>query len=740
MVRYTALSIVIVFFIIAVIRLSIDKKRGKLILTIRSVKEGLPSVLALSLTFCFFLPASLVINNNDDFLIGIRGVLPIVFLSTIIFSILLISVLVIISSDTLRNRYLFLLLGLAGGLYLQANWINPKLPELDGRRLDWSAYLISGIINLMIWFAVIILPQVLINRNKVNRTDKALKYTAGGIVGIQLIVFVITLILPKDSIIPSIRLIQEGEFSLGKERNVIVFVMDSLGAPNYEKTLSEYPEIADTLDDFTYFDNNVAGGSYTDLGLPTLLTGVEYDPEYMSYSDYLADAWSSVDIYDELAQEGYDIRLYTDCRYITGVSEKIIGNLVSGGDRYYIEEEIPFTKQLYKLTGYFAFPTLLKQFFWMNTTDITKYITSNSESIQGIEDSIVADEAVFFDDNLFHERLDRNGISIGYDKAYRVYHMVGPHVPYTLSADGYTSTSGTSDESSQIAGCFKIVDEYISEMKEKEIYDNATIIITADHGPSGIEYGMQQNSCLLIKQAGKYHEYEHSTAPIHARNVLSTIADEAGLDYMPYGPRIWDIDETSDVERLHTARRASIGDLFPEIPEDQHSARFDIGSDATEVSSIEQVIGSERNRIGYNIGDIIDFSADSVYTRSLKDRLYYDKTGALASNELYICLVLNDYSDTPMQFNFTYDKVYNDTQKVRIYVEGERIATFDCKQEQAGTVVTVDIPKEYIRDNIIPLRMVFPGAVTPHMLDINNEDNRIYSVHINKIWINEIKH
>lgn len=738
MIRYTVLSVFLICFVSALVKLFIYVRTDKSVELIRPIKEDLFPILSLPVTLCFFLPAALIINNNNDFLIGLGGVFPILFLSTITMWVFLLSLYVLLPYGKLRTRFVLLLLGISFALYLQANWINPKLPELDGRRIEWNTYVLSGLINCIVWILILIIPQLFINRtNDKKKTGIAVRYGSYALIGVQFIVLIMLIVLPKDNVIPNVWFSEEGEFSLGKEDNVIIFVMDSLGATNFESAVSEYPEITEALEDFTYFSNEVAGGSYTDLGIPTLLTGVEYDPEYISYSDYLLDAWSSVDIYRKLADEGYDIRFYTDRRYVTNVSDKVISNVVSGGGDYYIEDKIPFAKQLYRLTGYYALPTALKRYFWMNTTDITKYVTSGDRDQSDNENDVAVGEAAFFNDNLFHEILDDHGIDIGFDKAYRVYHMVGPHEPYTLGIDGYEAKEGISDENDQIAGCFRIVAEYMDHMKEKGIYDSATIIITADHGPPGNENGIQQNSCLLIKQSDTHHDYEKNEAPIHSRNVLSTIADETGLDYMAYGPRVWDIDESSDVERLHTARRASAIGMFPDIPEDTHSERFIIGDDSTDVENIKMTVGSARNRVEYVIGEELDFATDIPSSKGITDRLYYDDKGATASNELYLCFKLDNYSGGPVEFNFTFDKVYNDVQHVRIYTEGERVATINCRQKEAGDVYTIDIPKEYIRDNLLPLRMVFPGAVTPNMIDSSVSDKRVYSIHFNKIWITE---
>ena len=84
---------------------------------------------------------------------------------------------------------------------------------------------------------------------------------------------------------------------------------------------------------------------------------------------------------------------------------------------------------------------------------------------------------------------------------------------------------------------------------------------------------------------------------------------------------------------------------------------------------------------------------------------------------------------------FVYQKVYNDIQNVRVYAMGNRVAWLKCTTEACGTEQTVSIPEECIEDDIFVIRMVFPNAVTPHQLDVNDLDSRILSIGLEKMVI-----
>ena len=88
-----------------------------------------------------------------------------------------------------------------------------------------------------------------------------------------------------------------------------------------------------------------------------------------------------------------------------------------------------------------------------------------------------------------------------------------------------------------------------------------------------------------------------------------------------------------------------------------------------------------------------------------------------------------------MEFHFIYSDVYNDLQKARIYVNGNKIENVVCRSDEAGDEKIVEISKDMVKDNILILRMVFPNAVTPNQIDRTNSDTRVLSVTFNSMWL-----
>ena len=141
------------------------------------------------------------------------------------------------------------------------------------------------------------------------------------------------------------------------------------------------------------------------------------------------------------------------------------------------------------------------------------------------------------------------------------------------------------------------------------------------------------------------------------------------------------------------------------------------------------------NRISYNIGEIINFAENDGCAKEINYRLYKEREGAIASNELSLCFELKDYHQEDLEFHFIYSDVYNDLQKARIYVNGNKIENVVCRSDEAGDEKIVEISKDMVKDNILILRMVFPNAVTPNQIDRTNSDTRVLSVTFNSMWL-----
>lgn len=78
-------------------------------------------------------------------------------------------------------------------------------------------------------------------------------------------------------------------------------------------------------------------------------------------------------------------------------------------------------------------------------------------------------------------------------------HLFGVHTPYTMNENCEPVEENSVDREAQLSGIYKIISEYIAQMKEMGCYDNSTIIIKADYG--GLY--LYETPAVLVKMAGE---------------------------------------------------------------------------------------------------------------------------------------------------------------------------------------------------------------------------------------------
>ncbi|MBR6786601.1 MAG: peptidoglycan-binding protein [Clostridia bacterium] len=286
-------------------------------------------------------------------------------------------------------------------------------------------------------------------------------------------------------------------FSLSESGNVVVFVIDYF-ANNYMKSLLRaYPNIMDEFKDFTFYTNCDPRYIGTYPSITHMLTGAEFDPSLM-VAEWFQQAWSSDKanyLYDTIHSLGYEFRYY----YYSAISNGMKAEAVGKVD---------------------------------NLIDLTVEGAKSPEPIYSYAN--------------FMEQLQKRGLTKDQtDKKYiQMIHLRGAHAPYTVDANGNEKEDASRDEN--IAGYLKMIKTYMEEMKRLGLYDDATIIVTADHGDK--DANMQV--VYFIKEAGETHEeMAENAAPISHDDFPGTLLHVIGGDYSQYGTSIYDWSEDDKRER-----------------------------------------------------------------------------------------------------------------------------------------------------------------------------------------------
>lgn len=686
------------------------------------LKTMFPATLFLIITYAVFTPSSLFLGNTEEFRVHYADILPIILGIALVMYLIVNGIALLIFGGRFLGNFSAFVFSIALGVYVQGNFLNPQFPTMDGTDLNWSVYQTQIVISSVFWIVCVVGCQALYVFGK-TKAEKIMKYAAYFITAVQ-VVSLLTLILTSgqyDAV--NYGYTKEGEFSVGTDENIIIFVVDCMDATALETHISEDEKFADKWRDFTFFSNAVSGGAPTIVAMPLLLTGIEYDPTYTSIEDYLGEVWKEADLYRDLEENEYDVRFYSDFESICGVNESIVDN-IGVIERYYIGDYKRFADYLYKLTNLYTMPQVMKEEYWFATSEIQETITT-PDDIYSIND------VQFYQDLLKEEKIGTD-----YQKSLRVYHLYGVHLPYNMTENVERMPENTGTEKQQLKGVLKEVELYLDMLKASGVYEQSTIIVTGDHGQHQ-EGSLETNPGILIKKAYQEQDFSESTVPIHFRNVVATMASTFSPDYSAYGPSVYDITHESDVERYHTVdetvrKRAFAEELNEDVEE---YSRYLVSEDAKDVGGYVLYEPDKINRLSYTLGDVIDFTQTGEYTDDIHYRVYKENGVGIASNELTLCFELEKDIERNLELHFVYADLYNESQTVEIYANGRKVEDAIYTKEQSGQEHVVVIPKECMEDTVLVLRMVFPNAVTPHQLDPNDPDTRVLSVAFETMYL-----
>lgn len=425
--------------------------------------------------------------------------------------------------------------GLAIASYAQYMFLNPDFGVLDGSAIQWHVYAKQAVINLIIWAGI--LAVILVVQNKI----------AKDIFHMGIVMVSVILIAAQGSGMVSLMvnskpkakeyLSAKNRYTVSSQDNIIMFYLDNLSNELFDDILEQYPDIAEGMKDFTYYNNANCDSRVTFPAMASWLTGVQYDGT-QSVSDFFQNAWQNGQtqaFYAKLKEMGYAINIYADeytvtddIRYISTIADNIEKRS---------ESKVDYTqlKKVYKLAAFRNFPLMMKAPMWVSTDDI-----------QGIVQVGTTENAIRSDYH-FISTLRESSLSVDEQKKYyTVQYLTGAHSPFRSDENGNYTAEG-SDEIRQAAGYLRAVLEYIEQLKMHGVYDRATIIISADHGA----WDRLQFAYLIKEPADSFEKMQVTNAPISPqREHFGTVMSILGVD--GFGTSIFDFSENQVIERTCT--------------------------------------------------------------------------------------------------------------------------------------------------------------------------------------------
>ena len=422
------------------------------------------------------------------------------------------------------TRALALILGISLCSYVQNLFFNLNLGLLDGEKVDWARHTAHGWRNLALWIgllAAVLIAAALLKK----RARRVIRAVSAVLLAVQVLSFGVVSFQHLTSDAHSARdttyvLTGDQQYQVSAEGNVIMFLLDYYSNDYIDAALKQFPDMLEPLRDFTYYDNCDPTYIGTFPSVVHMLTGTEFD-NTVPIDTWFQQAWGSEtaqSFYQALSDAGYKFNFFDSSNDYFGIryAQPYVNNLRVLSRSDYTVRYDRLTTVMLRLSAYRYFPHVLKRY-----VEPDSFAFYQAVPLAGGEVDTCENRNAFYN-YLFQQSL--RAVS-GDGKYFIIEFLKGTHPPYHLSPEAAYDPNATLEETA--AGYMKIVGTYLQKLKDLGLYDDATIIVTSDHGDK--ENSMQ--IMYFIKEAGVHREeMAVSSAPISHCDLLGTILKNIGVE------------------------------------------------------------------------------------------------------------------------------------------------------------------------------------------------------------------
>lgn len=488
-----------------------------------------------------FGPAEVFFGNTSEFGF-VYGDFAFALMGIAILTAVLMTFILLLLPEKAYQILMAVLFGISLAGYLQVMMLNSELDLLHSTPDGYSTSKKAALFNLLIWlFVIAVLVFITVLKKEIGKNIVC--FGAMFLLGIQLIALIsLYVTADKTAFIKNKNnekkyyLSGEDQYKVSANENIIVIVLDYFSNQYIEPMEAAYPGATDFLHDFTYYNNADCTYFGTFPSLAHMMTGNEVDMS-VSINEWCNSIWKNEKtelFYSQLKANNYKANIYSpEAIYLCGENDTEIldgklSNVVYGAQGTEISYGLLY-ETMSAMSAFRFAPNILKAPFYSQISD-NKYIVTLENNIDQINH--------IFYKNLKEQKLQTDD-SANY---YIVQHLGGAH-EYRIDENASFKYESSLEETAK--GCMVIVEEYLNQLKELGVYDDATIIITSDHGSD-----VDSQVIYYVKQPGEHHEEMPVTnAPISHQEYLPTIAKAAGLDYTVFGKSIYDFSENEKRER-----------------------------------------------------------------------------------------------------------------------------------------------------------------------------------------------
>lgn len=531
-------------------------------------------VASLAFCFSFFIAGPLGFFFSEanrgffeDNNIYAASIVPVMVVAALIFFVLIAAILVL-TSGKLHTVLLSVIAWFLVCGYVQVLFFNGWTQGLLGDGTNGVVMPAFGIPNLLLWIVlgVIIIGAPLMTKGKLKSVGGIAKMVVVYLLvlvfamqGAGLLETVLNAPAEKES---SAFLSTENMFDISSNDNVVVFIIDRFDQSYYKELLAYDPDFFSEYDGFTSYVDNISLYARTYPAVTSMLTGVENDFEDTREA-YFEEAYETSTFLDDMYAGGYDINLYTSKWYVYSNANDMgnIQNAIDEGDAAQLDDPMGLLSAMMSYSIYNCGPDVLKPAIGVSTNTFVGFASQNT----GFEEYKIDDATVY-------QKFVNEGVSEKSRNNFTFLHLRGCHSPFNVDENCVNVGDNNATSLQQTRGMFKFIGEYIAELKERGVYENATIIITGDHASAlsdTKDVPSARITSLLVKEKGQYGTaFKESQAPVCQANFIPTIIKSTGVKASSdYGKAYSEVAEDEVITRKYLFEKTVDSESLDEIVE-----------------------------------------------------------------------------------------------------------------------------------------------------------------------------
>lgn len=477
---------------------------------------------------------------------------------------------------TVHTRILAVILAVGFCLLLQGGLLRVSYGPLDGTDLDFEISTWRIVLEFLVWLGLVGLAAL-----RPGFFVKNGFFLAIVLVLVQSVYFAINL-LSSESTSSEVMLqadaVDEGIFRLSETRNVIHIVMDEFQSDIFQELLRENEAWTNELAGFDFFQNHASNFATTHFSMGAQLTSRIYRNNE-PFKDFLGRAHRESAYHKKLFESGFDITLYTVgylmpedgyCEDDNVLCHRTIISLAKEDANHSRDLATLLDVSLFRHVPHVVKPYVYNDQSWL----FALLLTEGDSDYVNFHASNASVNIDYFSENLFVS---------GERPQFLLYHNIHPHLPLVVDRNcQFIGKQDWSDEGyvNQAHCALSKTIKFLRRLKTLDVYDDALIILTSDHGVHWIP-SRAVRAVLAIKRPGADHPFRISDRPTSGQDIPATMTDLLDLDGDFSGLSVYSDHFPADRERHYGAyrwgREVSAQDYLPYI--DLYSVRPSLQGD-----------------------------------------------------------------------------------------------------------------------------------------------------------------